>query len=60
MKPVHQGMAITDAQFNALAGDLGVVLKKYNVPKKEADELIAIIASTRKDIVEAGPRPPGQ
>jgi hemoglobin len=56
MKPVHQGMAITDPQFNALAGDLIVVLKKYNVPKKEADELMAIIASTRKDIVEAGSR----
>ena len=54
MKMVHQGMAITDAQFNALAGDLAVVLKKYNVPKRETDELIAIVASTRKDVVEAG------
>jgi hemoglobin len=53
MKAVHQGMAITDAQFNALAGDLIVVLKKYNVPKPETDELINIIGSTRKDIVEA-------
>jgi hemoglobin len=62
MKAVHQGMAITDAQFNALAGDLIVVLKKYNVPKKETDELIGVIASTRKDIVEsptaATPAPP--
>jgi hemoglobin len=56
MKPVHQGMAISDAQFDALAGDLVVVLKKYNVPKKESDELLAIIASTRKDIVEAESR----
>jgi hemoglobin len=56
MKAVHQGMAITDAQFNALADDLVVVLKKYNVPKPEADELIRAIALTRKDIVEA-PRP---
>ena len=55
MKPVHQGMAITDAQFNALAGDLSVVLKKYDVPGKEAGELLAIIAATRKDVVEAGP-----
>ena len=60
MKPAHQGMGITDAQFDTLAGDLGVVLQRYNVPKKEADELLAIIASTRKDVVEAGPRPPGQ
>src|SRR5439155_304315 len=60
MKPVHQGMAITDAQFDALAGDLMVVLQKYNVPKKESDELRAIIASTRRDVVEAGPRPQGR
>ena len=56
MKPLHQGMAITDAQFDALAGDLSLVLKSYNVPRKEADELLAIIAVTRKDVVEAGPR----
>ena len=60
MKPVHRGMAISDAQFDALAGDLVDVLKKYNVPKKEADELLAIIASTRKDVVEAEPRPRGR
>jgi hemoglobin len=60
MKTVHRGMAISDAQFDALAGDLVVVLKKYNVPKKEADELLAIIASTRKDVVEAESRPGGR
>ena len=60
MKPVHRGMAITDAQFDALAGDLIVVLNKYGVPKKEADELLARIASTRKDVVEAGPHTQGK
>jgi hemoglobin len=54
MKPVHQGMAITDAQFDALARDLAAVLQKYRVPRKEADELLAVVASTRKDVVEAG------
>jgi hypothetical protein len=38
-----------------LAGDLAVLLKKYNAPKKETDELLAIVASTREYIVEAGP-----
>jgi hemoglobin len=56
LRPAHQGMAITDAQFDALARDLGAVLQKYNVPRKEADELLAIVASTRKDVVEPGPR----
>ncbi|MBV8233947.1 MAG: group 1 truncated hemoglobin, partial [Planctomycetaceae bacterium] len=52
MKSLHEGMGITDAQFDAIAADLISVLNKYQVPKKEADELITIIASTRKDIVE--------
>jgi len=52
MKPLHEGMGITDAQFNAIAADLVQVLKKYKVPQKEIDELIGIVATTRNDIVE--------
>ncbi len=54
MKSSHEGMKITEAQFGALAGDLIAVLKKYNVPQRETDELIAIVASTQPDIVEDG------
>lgn len=57
MKKAHEGMKITDAEFDALAGHLVAVLKKYNVPKAETDELLAIVASTRKDIVEVGKKP---
>jgi hemoglobin len=53
MKSSHAGMAITEDQFTALAVDLIDVLKSYRVPQKEIDELIAIIATTKKDIVEA-------
>lgn len=53
MKESHKGMGITDAQFGALAADLVEVLKEYKVPQKEIDELIGIIATTKKDIVEA-------
>ena len=52
MKKSHAGMKITDAEFDALAGDLIAVLKKYKVPKAEMDELVGIVASTRKDIVD--------
>ena len=41
-----------DEQFGAIAADLIEVLKKYKVPQKEIDELIGIIGSTKKDIVE--------
>ncbi|WP_233579006.1 group I truncated hemoglobin [Tautonia sociabilis] len=55
MEDVHQGMAISGAEFDALAADLAAVLRKYEVPRAEADELIALVASTRKEIVEVPP-----
>jgi hemoglobin len=51
MKAAHKGMNITDAEFNALAGHLVAVLRSYRVPQPEIDELVGIVASTRKDIV---------
>jgi hemoglobin len=57
MKSAHAGMKITDAEFDALAADLVATLKKYKVPPTETDELIAIVVSTRGDIVEAKQKP---
>ncbi len=57
MKSSHAGMKITDAEFDALAGHLIAVLKKYKVPQAETDELVGIVASTRKDIVEVKKKP---
>ena len=51
-KSAHVGMKITEDEFNALAGDLIDTLKKYKVPQTEIDELVAIVASTKKDMVE--------
>ena len=45
-------MGITEAQFDAIAGDLIAVLKTYRVPQKEIDELVGIIATTKGAIVE--------
>ena len=53
MKSSHAGMRITDAQFDAIAGDLIAVLNKYKVPQKEQDELVKAVAATRKEIVES-------
>jgi hemoglobin len=52
MKTAHRGMMISDEEFDALAGDLIATLDKFKVPKQEQDELVRIVASTRKDIVE--------
>ena len=52
MKTTHKGMKITDAEFDAMAGDLKETLDKFKVPAAEQKELFDIIGSTRKDIVE--------
>lgn len=52
MKTAHKGMAITDAEFDALAGDLKATLDHFKVPLTEQGELLKIVESTRKDIVE--------
>lgn len=52
MKNVHLGMKITEDEFGAVAGHLIAALKKFEVPQADIDELIAIIGTTKKDIVE--------
>jgi hemoglobin len=52
LKESHRDMKITQAEFDAAAADLKASLEKFNVPAKERDELLAIVNSTSKDIVE--------
>jgi hemoglobin len=52
MKDTHNGMRISQAEFDLTAGHLAATLKKFKVPKQETKELMAIIGSLKKDIVE--------
>jgi hemoglobin len=52
MKEVHKGMAITDAEFDALAGDLKTALEKNGVKADAIAALLKIVETTRKDVVE--------
>jgi hemoglobin len=52
MKEAHQGMGITNAEFDATAQALVKALKKNGVQQVEIDELVTAVAGTRKDIVE--------
>ncbi len=52
MKEAHKGMAITQAEFDALAADLRAVLEANKVPKAEIGEIMKIAGSTAPDIVE--------
>ena len=53
MKTAHAGMRIPNAEFDIVAGHLAATLRKFKVPRREREELLAIIGSLRKDIVEA-------
>ncbi|HEY0004783.1 MAG TPA: group 1 truncated hemoglobin [Pyrinomonadaceae bacterium] len=52
MKTVHQGIGITEADWNAAAKHLVASLDKFKVPQKEKDELLAFVGSLKKEIVE--------
>jgi hemoglobin len=52
MKEVHAGMGITDAEFNASAADLKRALEMNEVGPAEINQLLQIVGTTRKDIVE--------
>jgi hemoglobin len=52
MKIAHSGMGISNADFDAVAEDLTASLDKFNVAPREKNELLAILARMRSDIVE--------
>lgn len=51
MKTAHQGMGITNADFNALVEDLTGALDKFHVGDKEKNQLLGVLGPMRKDIV---------
>jgi len=52
MKSAHQGMGITNADFDALVGDLVASLDKFKVGEREKQELLAALGPMRKNIVQ--------
>jgi hemoglobin len=51
MKSAHSAMRISNPEFDAAIGDLKASLDKLRIPNKEQKELLAIIESTRPQIV---------
>lgn len=47
----HAGMRISNPEFDAAIGDLKASLDKLRIPSKEQKELLAIVESTRPQIV---------
>jgi hemoglobin len=51
MKESHEHLNITENEWQAMLADFKKVLNKFKVPEQEQKELIAIVESTKKDIV---------
>lgn len=51
MKDSHRHLNITEREWDAMVADFVAVLNEFKVPKAEQDELLAIVAPTKKDIV---------
>jgi len=52
MKDAHADLHITNAEFDAALGDLKATLDKMKIANKEQKELLAIMETTRPQIVE--------
>jgi hemoglobin len=55
MRSAHAGFQLVEEEFNALVEDLVGALDKFNVPKKEKDELLGALGPLAKDIVNPPP-----
>jgi hemoglobin len=53
MKTSHAHLGITPKEWDAMVVDFRATLDKFKVPKAEQDELVAIVGTTRPDIVVA-------
>lgn len=51
MKSVHARMEITNATWNAFTGHLNETVTRFQIADRERNELVVIIASLKKDVV---------
>ena len=52
MRDSHAHLGITEAEWQAFLDDLHQTFERFAVPDQERGELLAIVASTKGDIVE--------
>lgn len=53
MKAAHKGMNISEMEFNAVVDDVLAACEEHNVAQQERNEVLAILWSVRKDIVNS-------
>jgi len=53
MKASHQGLGITEADWDSAVVDLKATLAKFQVPEKEQKEVLTLVSSLKGDIVQS-------
>ncbi len=53
MATSHKGMKISETDWSAFMGHLRASAEAFQVPPAERDEVVAIVQSTKNDMVEA-------
>jgi len=53
MKLSHEGMKISESDWEVFLGHAGDTMGALNVPKQECDDVVAFVLSLKDDIVEA-------
>ena len=53
MDEVHEGMNITEAEWQAMAEEFVRAMRRYKLPEREQRDLLAVVATTKDDIVTA-------
>ncbi len=51
MREAHKHMGLNEGHFNAVAEDLIATLEELNVPRAKIDEVIAVVATTKNDVL---------
>ncbi len=51
MRKAHEGMGLTEEHFNAIAENLIATLKDLNVSQELIDQVIAVVATTKDDVL---------
>ncbi len=56
MKESHQGLNITETEWQAMVKDFLATLAKFNIKDLEQNELLVIVGGTKSDIVVSAPQ----
>jgi hemoglobin len=51
MDEAHDGLGITEAEWQAMVEEFQRALRRYKVPPRESQDLLGVVATTKEDIV---------